>query len=194
MAWTEAAKPRLNCCIGWLACFNSIKPKSRTHMPHLVFIGRPWCVALRTGVSVLCLFYYPPPQLAAQHLADSRGQWLLLLDGPEEDKLSEFILRPEGERPQSPRLSTLIRQRNSRTESDTYSYLIEELKKNLGPLLTSAWVLRLFASQSHLLKSLQLAPFWRQLFVSSKRWVAEWMAGQISGNTLRLTNQHSETK
>lgn len=53
---------------------------------------------------------------------------------------------------------------------------------------------RLLALQSHLLKSLWLACLWRELFVSAKRWVAEWTAGPISLNPPRLTNQHSETR
>lgn len=46
------------------------------------------CVSVCMRACVLCWLYYPPPQLAAQHLVDSRGQGLLLLDGPGEDKLA----------------------------------------------------------------------------------------------------------
>lgn len=66
-------------------------------------LGGRWTFLLCSSMyERLCLLYYPPPQLAAQASVDSRGQGLLLLGEPEEDKLAEVILSLEGERLQSP--------------------------------------------------------------------------------------------
>lgn len=108
-------------------------------------------------VSVLCRLYYPPPQLAAQPSVDSRGQRLLLPDGPEEDKLAEVILKPEGEteRERESNLLPLIRfyqAKEEQTRSDIW------WRNCLKYLRLPACDSRLLDLQSHLLKS--SSSFW----------------------------------